>query len=313
MRILRVDNKINRAGCFMVLFVLFLGNCLSAGFSDEEKIINGYLTSTDGNNSVFIGKNLKKWLSSPEPAIRDNALNYAVKNNKVEENQDEIVLIAENARFPLAAERAVYALAGVKDNANAIEKTRGLYEDISGVINGFISAYDKPDAGEISRYIQKRGPFILRFPDREDFRTQIFDRAGAVNYFETAVEEQKTNRKSAIKTAGKDFQRMNGAKKKKYLEGLDDFGFARGRKIVLDDDLVINGGANRYYIYKKHAYPAFPQYNRFLGNIRYNIEVIPVGFRLSDNSVVARVRHYILLGKIKDKWMLLGIEGQSFL
>jgi hypothetical protein len=306
-KILKTDKAIKKTVYIIVLFALFFGSCLSAGLSDEENIINGYLKSTDNSNSVFVGKNLKKWLSSPEPVIRDNALNYAIKNSKVEENQDEVVSIAVNARFPLAAERAVFALAGMKDNAKAIEKTRGLYEDISGVINGFLSAYDKLDAGEINRYIQKRGPFIVRLPDREDFRTQIFDREGAVNYFATAVEEQKTARKSALKTAGKDFPRMNGTKRKKYLEGLDNFGFALGRKIVLDDDFVISGGANRYYIYKKHAYPAFPQYNRFLGNIRYNIEVIPVGFRLSDNSVIARVRHYMLLGKIKDKWMILGI------
>jgi hypothetical protein len=105
---------------------------------------------------------------------------------------------------------------------------------------------------------------------------------------------------------------MDRAKKKKFLEGLDNFGFAPGRKIVLDDDLVISGGAGSYFIYKKHVYPSFPQYNRYLGNIRYNIQVVPVGFRLSDNGVIARVRHYMLIGKIKDKWMFMGIEGQGF-
>ena len=312
MFILAGDKKISRVSYFIFLFVFFCGSCLSAGLTDEEKIILGYLKSTDVNTSVFTGRNLKKWLGAPNPVIRDNALDYAIRNSKVEENQDEVISIAVNERFPMAAERAVYALAGMKDNAKAIEKTRGLYDDISGVVSAFMSAYEKLDAGELSRYIQKRGPFIVRLSDNEDFRTLIFDRAGTENYFNGAVEEQKQGRKSALKTAGKDFPRMSRARRKQYLQGLDNFGFAPGRKIVLDDDLVISGAAGGYYIYKKHAYPSFPQYNRYLGNIKYNITVIPVGFRLSDKGVLARVRHYMLLGKIKDKWMLLGIEGQGF-
>ena len=306
-----MGKKINRLG-LMFLVIFFSAGCLFAGFTEEEKIILGYLKSADVSSSVFIGKNLKTWLSSPNPVIRESALNYAIRNNKIEENQDEVVSIAINARFPETAETAVYALARMKDNSGAIEKTRGLYDDISGVINAFISAYEKPDAAEISKCIQNRGPFIVRYFENDDYRTLIYDRAGAVNYFETALEEQKTSRKSALKTAGKDLPRMTWAQKKRYLEGLDNFGFVPKRKIVLDDDLIISGGAGRYFIYKKHAYPSFPQYNRYLGNIRYNIRVIPVGFRLSDDGSIARVRHYLLLGMIKDKWMILGIEGQGF-